>query len=56
MEIESMDYKAQIKNDFDHGYEDAMKGVKAVQGKTAMYYDGYSYGYELGERQSVGNN
>jgi hypothetical protein len=52
MEIESMDYKAQIKNDFDQGYDDATKGVKAVQGKTAMYYDGYSYGYELGEKQS----
>ena len=56
MEIESLDYKAQIKNEFDHGYDDATKGVKAVQGKTAMYYDGYSYGYELGEKQSVGNN
>ena len=52
LEIESLDYKAQIKNDFDQGCDDATKGVKAVQDKAALYYDGYSYGYELGEKQS----
>ena len=47
LELESLDYKSQIKNDFEHGYDDAMKGEKAVQGRTALYYDGYSQGFKF---------
>ena len=46
MEQESLEAKAQIKNDFEHGYDDAMKGVKAEQGKTALYYDGFALGFK----------
>ena len=56
LELESLDYKSQIKNDFDHGYDDAMKGKKAEQERTALYYDGYSLGYETGEKQSARSN
>ena len=44
MEIESLDYKARIKNDFDQGYEYALKNDKSEQGKTALYYDGFALG------------
>ena len=44
MEIESLDAKAQIKNDFDHGYSYGLKHDKAEQGKTALYYDGFALG------------
>ena len=46
MMIESLDYKAQIKNDFDKGYEDGLKHDKAEQGKTALYYDGFALGFK----------
>ena len=45
LELESLDYKAQIKNDFDHGFSDGLKLDKAEQGRTALYYDGFALGF-----------
>jgi hypothetical protein len=56
MELESLEDKAQIKNDYDKGYDDCMKGVNAEVGGSAEYYDGYSYAYNLQEKQSNGSN
>lgn len=54
LEIESMDYRAQIKNDFDLGYDDCIKGLSAARNASEQYYEGYGYAYELGAKQDVG--
>jgi hypothetical protein len=38
-------------NDYKKGYDDCISGIKAKQGLSAEYYDGYSYAYEMGEKQ-----
>ena len=56
MDIEGLDYRAQINNDFDLGYDDCIKGNDAKLNASKQYNDGYGYAYALGEMQSVGNN
>ena len=56
MEIESLEYKAQIKNDFDHGYDDCINDRDAKLNASDQYNSGYGLAYAQGERQSVGNN
>ena len=56
MEIESLDAKAQIKNDYEHGYDDGIKGKPAKLNASQQYNNGYGYAYELGEKQSVRHN
>jgi hypothetical protein len=44
MEIESLDYKAQIKNDFDLGYDDRIKNKPLMSGlKSTEYLKGYDF-------------
>ena len=46
-----MDYRAQINNDYDLGYDDCIKGKAAKLNASDQYNDGYGYAYELGEKQ-----
>jgi len=55
-EVESLEYKSQIKNDFDKGYDDCMNNKQAVLNASQMYNDGYGLAYGIMESQSVGNN
>ena len=54
LEIESLDYKAQIKNDFEKGYDDCEKGIAQMKNATMLYNEGYALACETGEKQSVG--
>ncbi len=56
LEIEGLDYRAQINNDYDLGYDDCIKGYNAKHNASEQYNDGYGYAYAQGEIQSVGNN
>ena len=44
MEIESLDAKAQIKNDYEHGYDDGIKGNAKKKNSTMLYNAGYEFG------------
>ena len=55
MEIESLMAKAKV-NDYESGYDDGIKGKPAKLNASQQYNNGYGYAYELGEKQSVGNN
>ena len=52
MEIESLDYKAQIKNEFDHGYDDCINDRDAKLNASDQYNNGYGLAYAQGENQS----
>jgi hypothetical protein len=54
MEIESLDYKAQIKNEFDHGYDDCINDRDAKLNASDQYNNGYGLAYAQGEKQSDG--
>jgi hypothetical protein len=56
MEIESLEAKAQIKNEFDQGYDDCINNKPAMLNASDQYNEGYGFAYTLGEKQSVGNN
>ena len=54
MEIESLEYKAQIKNDFDQGYDDCINNRAAKLNASDQYNNGYGLAYAQGEKQSDG--
>ena len=54
LEIESLEAKAQIKNDFEKGYDNCEKGMAQMENATMLYNEGYALAYETGEKQSVG--
>jgi len=56
MEIESLDAKAQIKNEHDQGYDDCMNNKAAKRDASEQYNNGYGLAYGIMESQSVGNN
>ena len=56
MEIESIMATEEPNNDYTQGYDDGIKGKPAKLNASQQYNNGYGYAYELGEKQSVGNN
>ena len=56
IEIESIMATEEPSNDYTQGYDDGIKGKPAKLNASQQYNNGYGYAYELGEKQSVGNN
>ena len=56
LEQESLENKAQIRNDFDKGYDDCINHKPAIINASKMYNDGYGLAYSIGESKSVGHN
>ena len=44
LELESLEYKSKIKNDFDQGYDDKVSGKEHKKNASQQYKDGYKLG------------
>ena len=53
MEIESLEAKAQVNNEYDQGYDDCMNNKAAKLNASEQYNNGYGLAYGIMESQSA---